>query len=346
MKWFEDPKIVAMVVLWKFVTSPKLQYSQIVDKIKENGYEATLKSVKDRLSEWGCIHEAKIKNIPSFEDINKSLGLAIKQHKPIKLSKSKDELTLVISDIHSPFYRTDLIARIISEYGIGSKNPCKRLVINADLFDCYSISRFMVTKNVNIVDEFLSTIALMNLLSNSFPEIILTTGNHEQRVFSYFMNHGVGIDKMFLVNYDWVKYIQSLFTNVKVAKNIIGNTRVGKHEQSHCFALGDCAIGHFEISGSGPLAAAKKMQEWINKWRNYVPELAKCKLILQGHVHTLGRYEIDGGDITIGETGCMCSIQEYAVKADAKYSPSINGWWEVYQTNGITDRNKSKYIIC
>lgn len=345
MKWFEDPRLVAMIIIWRFVSRPQLQYSQIVDRIKESGYEATIKSVKDRLSEWGCIHEAKVKTLPSFKEINETLGVVIKDYKLPKVTKIKDELTLVVSDIHSPFYRTDLIARICQEYGITSKNPCKRLVINADIFDCYSISRFMVTKNVNIVDEFLSTIALMSLLAKNFPEIILTSGNHEQRVFSYFMNHGIGIDKMFLVNYDWIKYIESLFKNVKVAKNILGNDKVGKHEQAHCFAMGDCAIGHFELSGSGPLVAAKKVEEWINKWRIYVPELAKCKLILQSHTHGLGRYEIYGGDVTIGETGCLCAIQEYAVKPDAKYSPSVNGWWEVWQTNGITDRNKSKYVI-
>lgn len=346
MNWYEDPKIVAMVIIWKFVVKPKLETSQIVDKIKQLGYTATIKSVKDRLSEWGCIHEAKIKTLPSFEEINKSLGIVIKSHKFPKPIKTKDELTLVISDIHSPFYRSDLIARIVHQYGINGATPCKRLVINADLFDCYSISRFMATRNVNIVDEFLSTISLVALLSVNFPEIILTSGNHEQRVFSYFMNHGIGIDKMFLVNYDWIKYVQSLFKNIKIGKNILGNTKVGKHEQSHCFAIGDCAVGHFEISGGTPLVAAKKVEEWINKWRVYVPELAKCKLILQSHTHNLSRAEIYGGDVSIGETGCMCEIQEYAVKPDAKYGPSVNGWWEVYQTNGVTDRNKSKYIIC
>lgn len=344
MKWFDDPAVVSMVIIWKFIA--KLDYFEIVEKVRVMGYQTNIKSLKDHLSEWGCIREAKIKTLPSFDEINKQLGISIKNYKPPKLKKEKEELTLVISDIHSPFYRTDLIARIINDYGLKSKNPCKRLVIDADLFDCYSISRFMVTKNINIVDEFLSTISLMALLSENFNEIILTTGNHEQRVFSYFMNHGIGIDKMFLVNYDWVKYIESLFKNVKVAKNIIGNKKVGTYEQSHCFALGDCAIGHFEVSGNTPLGSAKKMEEWINKWRMYVPELAKCKLILQGHVHTLGRYELYGGAVTIGETGCMCAIQEYAVKPDAKYGPSVNGWWEVYQIDGITDRNKSKYILC
>jgi hypothetical protein len=154
---------------------------------------------------------------------------------------------------------------------------------------------------------------------------------------------------MFLVNYDWVAYMATLFPNITIAKNLIGNENTGIHELKHYYILGkDCAVGHFEFPGGGKhnvLKAAHTANDWADKWQLLVPELNNCKLYLQGHSHAIGKVAIKGGAKTIGETGCFCQIQEYAVQPDGKYGPSTNGWWIVAQEDGETLVNESNYIL-
>lgn len=344
--WYENPSIAALVTVWKIKNGDT--YQEVVKKLRELGYNTTQSSIKNMLLNWGCQAEVEAPTAKPFEEIyhevNAALGITDLKYKVPK--KSKQELYLVTSDFHSPFHREDMVRHIIMSYGLKSKSPAKQLIINADLFDCYSISKYIKYQSVSLIDEFNSTIALVKILAENFPEIILTLGNHEERVFKYFSQKGIPSEYMFLVNYNWGRHLETLFPNVKVAKEIIGSRIIGEHEASHFHVIGkDCAVGHFEFSGAKTLNAASKFAQWANQWEHHVPQLKDIKLFLHSHTHKLGLYALKGGSVVIGETGCFCKLQEYAVKPDGKYSPSVNGWWEVWQDKGITDLNRSRHYI-
>lgn len=294
-KWQEDPKAVAYVMLWKFGPK-KLSYSDVISKLRELGYNTTKNSIESVISNWGLLGEYSALSSPNtFEEIcltiNNAIGITeenIKINPPKIKNTSSLSKNLVISDLHVPFYRMDIIRYLIGKYGKNGKKEDRvdKLIINADFFDCYGMSRFIIYKPIPILEEFTIGISLAKILCENFPEVIFTAGNHEQRIFKYFVNKGIGIDKMFLVNYDWIKYISTLFPNITAAKNIIGNEDIGEHEIGHYYLLGkDCAVGHFEIAGGGEvsLKAAHKVMNWAKDWAKYFSDLDNCKLYLQGH---------------------------------------------------------------
>jgi hypothetical protein len=148
-----------------------------------------------------------------------------------------------------------------------------KIIVDGDYFDTYGLSRFIRYKDIPLIEEFNTGIALCKLLCEHFPEVVFSVGNHEMRVFKYFANQGVGIDKMFLVNYDWVAYMATLFPNITIAKNLIGNENTGIHELKHYYILGkDCAVGHFEFPGGGKhnvLKAAHTTNDWADKFDDF-----------------------------------------------------------------------------
>lgn len=345
-KWFDYPETVAKVVIWKFIED--VSNLIISDRLKEMGYDASKDSVEKCIYKWGCSVEIKKRSMSLqdfdsiYKEINKRLGITDLTIKQPKLIKSNGKLILVVSDFHCPFYREDLLAYIIKTY----KGKVDTIIVNGDFWDQYGISRFIVYNPIPLIDEFRSGIAVAKILCENFANVIFTTGNHEQRVFKHFINKGIGIDKMFLVNYDWNAYLAELFPNLTVAKSIIGNKDIGEHEVSHFYLLGnDCLVGHFEVSGGQIGRSVTRIDQWMNKWRGLIPQLTKVKLVLEGHSHQLLKTPINGGEITLGETGCICKLQEYAVRPDIKYSPSSNGYWEVFQEDGETDINKSNYVL-
>lgn len=339
-QWYQSPKLVALVMLWRFTLN--MGWSEIVDKLFKYGVIVKPNTLKNYVHSLGVLTElSSFYSNDIYKTINKTLNINEKVKIPPKKTSGKTQLHLITSDYHAPFYRSDMIKHIIQNY-----KHVDSLIINGDFFDQYSISRFIQYKNIPLIEEFKLSIELMRILSENFRKIVLISGNHDQRIWKHFINKGIGIDLMFLVKYNWCAHMAELFPNIEIANSVVGNKNAGTQNMSHCYLLGkDCVVGHFEFIGSGNLDTAEKMEKWLYEWRTYLPELNKAKLFLAGHSHRISKATIHAGEKTIGETGCFCSIQEYAIKSDAKWKPSTNGWWEVYQEDGITNINKSNYIL-
>jgi len=217
------------------------------------------------------------------------------------------------------------------------------LVLGGDFLDCYSISRFAKYKNIPLKEEIVQATAMLDFLASRFPDIIILSGNHEDRVKKYFASK-VSADVLFLVQFDLMGLIAKPYDNVKIVKDqYVFERGNGEAEISHFTKIGkDFLIGHFERSSSIPLRAANLAYNWVDAWSKWF-DIGDISLYLQGHTHKLSKYPLD--KVVIGETGCLCQIQDYAIEPKARYSAHLNGYWVVYQKDGITDIDASNFYI-
>jgi len=279
----------------------------------------------------------------SYNEAYKNLCTYITKNTNIKVcSKKLPEKTkiLIMSDWHIPFHNETVIKQIIAQH-----SDADILVIPGDFLDCYSVSRFMKKKDITLKEELSIAVAVIDWLATIFPKIIILEGNHTDRVRKYFESR-ITRDLMFLVEYDLLQLIVKDLPNVEIVKdhyqlpNGNGEAEIGYFKQ-----LGkDLVVGHFERSSILPVKATQLAYQWLMSWSK-IFGLKDVRLFLQGHTHRLSKYPLNDGSVVIGETGTVCAIQDYAIDSNAVYSAHLNGYWIIYQENGITNINNSNFFI-
>lgn len=259
---------------------------------------------------------------------------------PVAKNKKRTKI-LVMSDTHIPFHNEKVMREIVE---LHKDADC--LVIPGDILDCYAVSRFSKKKQFPLKDELTIAVSIFDWLVSVFPKIIILEGNHTDRVRKYFESR-IDPSLLFLVKYDLLELIASPYSNVQIVKESYQFPNGNGSEVINYFTkVGeDCLIGHFETSSKMPMKAAMTAYEWLTSWGNYF-NINKITLFLQAHTHRLSKYPVGDGTTVVGETGCVAQIQDYAVDSGAKYSAHLNGYWIVYQDNGITDINASNFYIC
>lgn len=279
----------------------------------------------------------------SFDQALESLRKKIGETKIVKPNKkgrkSKWTKILVGSDFHIPFHNIENITTMVKEH-----SDADLFVINGDLLDCYSASRFQKEMRVPIHEEIKEARVLMALFSETFPKTIINSGNHDDRARKYFEAR-IDPDMFYLVKHDILQLVVADFENIVTTKDHYSfSNNMGNIEISYFTIIGDCLIAHFEDSSKVPFKVVKDRVDWINQWEKEFG-FSPIRMFLQGHTHQLSKAPLHGNKITAGETGCLCQHQKYALKPGAKYRPSTNGYWVVYQKDGITDVNASNYYV-
>lgn len=312
---------------------------------KFGGYKfPPLDSIRKRFRE----NEYKIQGVDnldlalySYEDAFRDLCKYTGKKKNVKQPKSKkEEKILVLSDFHIPFHNKESLKQAVSAH-----EDADVLVIVGDYLDCYSVSKFANYQNVPLKEEITQATAVLDFLVSKFPKVIILSGNHEDRVKKYFESR-VGSNVLFLVQYNLLDLLAKPYDNVHIVRdNYTFGKGNGEAEISHFTKIGnDFVVGHFERSSKIPLKAANLAYDWIASWGDWF-NLNGVRLYLQGHTHRLSKYPLGNGKVVIGETGCLCRIQDYAIEPKAGYSAHLNGYWVVYQKNGITDINRSNFYL-
>ena len=91
---------------------------------------------------------------------------------------------LVISDIHAPFHDAEWLTEVL---WLANKWDIEHCIVAGDLFDMAALSTFTPTmalegeKAAMLSDELDAAAEIADALDLYFDEIIVTTGNHEQR---------------------------------------------------------------------------------------------------------------------------------------------------------------------
>lgn len=231
---------------------------------------------------------------------------------------------LCISDLHIPF---NLSIDIYKPY-IGKVDT---LVLNGDIEDCQSCSRFNKKYRIDVDEEMVMTrsfmIDLIHMLSPK--KVFVVKGNHEYRMSKYLsdrlnedlmsimpdspmdliVNDGFKVKDRINKTETWYSPIADLFRDEGIEVSYTGEwwCKVGKSILAHPLSY-----------SSGMLKTTEKAVEYfLRKDRDF-------NALVLGHTHKLGSYV--QGNIKMYEQGCCCDLSKLDYNDGYLTLPGQNGF--------------------
>lgn len=252
---------------------------------------------------------------------------------PAKRRESTTQRIAVCSDFHAPFQHTEALAAFI-EREKGS-DIC---IVAGDLQDHYSISRFTKYESVPIQQELAAAQMILERLSEAFPIVLITEGNHDKARFEKLLHERLPMDAVEIVRYlsstgglSTIEAMCRQFTNVEHVKNRIdGRYDVSWYVQHH-----DLIVTHAEKFSRVPGSALRGIEEWVSDFEGML-NLKPWRVLIQAHTHQLSLFPY-GADKLLAESGCMCVPHAYQMSARISGRPQRVGWITCEQTNKVTD---------
>ena len=224
------------------------------------------------------------KSIPTFKD-----------WKPYEITGPAK--VLVLSDIHVPFHDERAVGAAIEW---GKKEGCNRVLLNGDLADNHSISRWETDpRERDFAEEIRLTTQMLKHIRDTFPkaEIVWKRGNHEERYESYLRQKAaelLGVDAF---------QFEAIYGTKELGVVVVGECRpvhVGKLPVIH---------GHeYKFAISNPVNPARGL--FLR-----AKESALC-----GHHHLMSTHReksLSEHEHTTYSTGCLCQMRY-------KYAPINN----------------------
>ena len=253
--------------------------------------------------------------------------------------KTKRKRILVIPDLHVPHHEPEMVADMI----VRERDNVDVAICIGDLGDAYSLSRFAKYESVPYAYEWAEVTAMMQLLSESFPQVKVIIGNHDARLRRALANH---------LSADMVEAVSTMtggtlcpitalarqFSNVEVAKHHVPNSN---HTVDWLHIEGDALLGHPEKYSRVSGTALRFWEEWAADNASAMG-LSDIRLLVMGHTHALGIFPWRSDKLLV-ECGCLCKTQGYmtAPKIGGRPQRRAYVWFE--QVDGITDLNSIGY---
>lgn len=236
------------------------------------------------------------KNAKAFDGEPESKVIEMSEELPASIAKPIEPVSanygidkvLVLSDIHIPFHDNAALSEAI-EFGVNKGVDC--VILNGDICDCYSLSKYMKDPDKrDFSEELVAMRKFLKYLRGKFPEarIIYKEGNHEERFGHLLMRNApalFGVPEfrlevifgLFDLNIEWVP----------------GNVPI-VHK--------DITIMHGHETGARTGGVHPARTALLRMKDN----------IIIGHFHRAGvdRQKRVGGDYIIGNSsGCLCDMQ-------------------------------------
>jgi predicted phosphodiesterase len=271
------------------------------------------------------IHELKEKIIDIHSSRFKRVG------RPTKPTNHK---VLCISDLHIPFDNNETIAHALKNHG-----DADTLVVNGDIFELYAVSQWPKYKNIVLKWEYQVAIEWMKLFSKMFKKVYLTSGNHEQRLRSYFSSN---IDPMvsFLVSDDMLSRLAKGYDFDEDGSFIETHNFKNVHYQSGLLSwytkIGQCLFVH-------PRSFSKVAGKTATNSADSFLGRETFQAIVVGHTHKICK--IIYRDKLLIEQGCCCVPMDYESDGKMRYLPQAFGYAVVYlDEDGNVDFDKSNPV--
>lgn len=194
---------------------------------------------------------------------------------------------LVMGDLHIPFQSNDAI-RLAVEYG--KEREVNTVLLNGDIFDWYSESRFEKDPRVtSLKDEIQAAKDFLHWLRGEFPteKIVFKTGNHDARVERRLMIVAPELFATDLFHLEDILGFQELRIDIVNSKSMI---KAGKLTILH---------GHELAAKSGGVNPARTAYNYTHK------------SILVSHFHRSSMHtepNMDKKVITCWSIGCLCDL--------------------------------------
>lgn len=264
------------------------------------------------------------------------IGRSLKRvtEKPPKARKSHRKKMVIASDLHGPFNDPWAVAEMVNR----ELNDTDTLVLNGDIFDLFSVSRFIKDQHVPFEMELAAVDALLGQFSKRVPDILVTTGNHDGPRFEKSIRTQLSPEMMNVVEFltggqlDPVKVLAKRYRNIRFAPIQVDRFSVGWLAQE-----GDLVIAHAEKYSKVPSAATRMIDEWLTDFHDTLG-LKPWRVLVQGHTHALSRTHWKS-DRLLMESGCLCKTAGYQLVAKVGGRPQRRGYVTIMQEDGECDIN-------
>jgi predicted phosphodiesterase len=337
-------------------------YKAISSALKMNGYDRKPEAIRSYVRRKGLFRQPKqqtksevkqliyrshllpeeeqyVNTIEEIETLRERLiDLNRSKYKNIGRPTKKTNIkVLSLSDLHIPFENTDTIAHALKKH-----SDADILVINGDFLELYAVSTWPKNKNVVLKWEYQIAIEWLKLFSKTFKKVVLTSGNHEARLKSYF---AAKIDPSisFLVGND-------ILSRLAQGEDFWGENRESLTAEMHDFSnveyqpgllswytkIGKCIFAHPRSFSKVPAKTAVNTADYFLGREDY-------QAVVIGHTHKLSK--LIWKDKLLMESGCCCVPMDYEADGKMKYTPQAFGYAVVYMDeDGNVDFNKSNAI--
>jgi len=244
---------------------------------------------------------------------------------------------LCMSDFHVPFENEDFIKKAISDH-----SDADILVINGDLFDGYAVSKFVKDKEIALLYEYRKVLGYIEKFAGIFPKVVLTKGNHEERINTY-MNTHLTQNLSWLFDYEILNHIAKgeVYDDDgrKIAEHNFKNVITVGSEEKWWVRIGKTIFCHPKFYSK----VYGRTGEWAHNY--FRDQLIEFDCIVVAHNHHQAKLAIGGR--TVIEQGSMCHTLDYARTGKPRYAPMDLGYAVIYQDRkGNTIQNISGYYHC
>jgi len=243
---------------------------------------------------------------------------------------------LCLSDFHFPLARTDDIRAAIELH-----SDADIFVANGDILEGYIFSTFAKHSTIAALDEYRIAFNFVNYLRETFPQVVLISGNHDARTSRSLKAAGYGSSATKVLRPDLLARIANGerldatgllkekldFSNVHYNPNESWYAKIGKTVFIHPHGRGSSYPGYIVRK-----AADKMMLRY---------SASEVDSFVCGHTHQIYK-GIYNGQLLI-EQGCMAGLMSYSWSPNMKYGGNaMCGYAVIYQDEeGNTDFNKS-----
>ena len=250
---------------------------------------------------------------------------------------------LSISDLHYPFA---LPIETFEEYS----DKTDVLVLNGDLIDHQSISKFPKRYRINPIEELIGLrtylITLIECIKPS--KVYFTYGNHELRMGDYLAkNLDCELQELLpetvidlLVNDGFVHYDRKFHTKVRYVPlaSVFEDVEFVWENKWWC-QIGEVVFCHPKAFASSPMKTAEKAVLWFRNNGNIFNAL------VMAHTHRIGSYEI--GNTMAYEQGACCDTDKLSYNDGMLINSQKRGFIYVCldkSGNNMSDKTKLVHL--
>ena len=269
-----------------------------------------------------------------------TIGMAKDRYKARqKRPAFSDKRILVIPDLHVPFHEPEMVADMLAKEGEADLAVCI-----GDLSDSYSLSTYVSYNPIPYEAEWAACTAMVQTLSETFPETVILSGNHDTRLEKRVRERlsEAQVKAVLCITGGTlcpVTAISRRYSNITMASHVTPSGET----ISWCQGIGDAWFGHAEVYSRVPGTALRNTHEWlVDNEESLGFQDYRC--IVMGHTHQAGLFPWRANKLLV-ECGCLCKQQGYmrAPSSVGKGRPQRRGYVTLNQKDGRTDLNSVRF---
>lgn len=259
--------------------------------------------------------------------------------KPPKWQAKARQRIVIASDFHAPFHCPEAVAELITREAATTDT----LVVNGDLMDFYSISRFVKYEHVPIEQELAATDALLAQLAGAFKDVLIVSGNHDAPRFEKQLRGILTPEMMHVIefltggNLSVIHALAKRYSNVRFSP-----IHVDRFKVTWAAQVGDLICAHAEKYSKVPGSALRGIDEWFTD-QDHALGLQPWRVLVQAHTHQLGAFPWKADRLLV-EGGAMCQLHGYQLTARIAGRPQRRGYVTLEQRDGVTDLNSVRFV--